>query len=130
MIRTFAIVLLAAGLVSSAYAESPQACDPKEDPIVCSLKIERNNALDELAINQGNAWRERDTAAAIAQKLKDYWAGYVKGVGALNDWWRDYVAGLPNPADLDARMTPVCSWHGGLNAPTAELCKWWQGAKR
>jgi hypothetical protein len=67
---------LAAMWAMPALAEAPLACDPREQPEVCALKVQRNNALDELVLSSGKTRRLEAEAAAIA----DYWKQYVLGV--------------------------------------------------
>jgi hypothetical protein len=60
------LVVLALFLPSSSVMadEPPLACDPRESPEVCALKVQRNNALDELALAMGKTRRAEVKAAA------------------------------------------------------------------
>lgn len=81
------LVLLSA---SPALAAGPEACDPREDATVCELKVERNNALDELAITAGKL---RIVSEREAAEVK-WWAEYAEGVNLQSQWWRQYSEGV------------------------------------
>lgn len=92
LLRAAPVVLLATAVL--AAEDPPFACQPAENPVVCSLKVERNNAMDELAVSDGNARRDRDAASARAVALAAYWAKWVEGDIAKADWWASYLRGL------------------------------------
>ena len=87
VVRCLIFLLLSA---ASALA-TPLACNPKEDVVICYLKVERNNALDELAIAQGAADRLREQQESI----NDYWRAWVEGDAAKAAWWDRLWALLP-----------------------------------
>jgi hypothetical protein len=74
----------------AAFAAGPEACDPREDPTVCELKVERNNAMDELAVNAGNLRKARERQVTMTE----WWASYVDGIGLQAEWWRQYSEGV------------------------------------
>lgn len=86
----------------------PSPCDPRENPAVCQVKIQRNDAMDRLAVAQGDLQGLR----TIDEKKSEY--------------WKSYVSHLPNIGALRAHLKLVCSWRGTMNAPTAQLCSWWR----
>ncbi len=51
-------------------------CDPREQPEVCQLKVQRNEALDAQAIAMGKYKRVESAAIATAE----FWRKYVEGV--------------------------------------------------
>jgi hypothetical protein len=75
----------------TAMAGPPEACSPKEDPVVCMLKVERNNAMDELAISQG----QRRIMETQEDALAKYWKEWVDGELSQADWWGRIWSGLP-----------------------------------
>lgn len=76
-------MLLVLGIGRALAAEPIAACDPKEPLEVCQLEIQRNHALNDLAISEGA--RQRD--ALQAETLAQWWKSYVVGVTAQHDWW-------------------------------------------
>jgi hypothetical protein len=78
-------------IVHFSYADGPQACNEKEDPVVCMLKVERNNSQDELAIAQGTIIRTLDKEKDRAE----YWKKWVEGDIEKSVWWNSFVHGLP-----------------------------------
>jgi hypothetical protein len=87
--------------------EPPLACDPKEAHVVCSLKVERNNAMDDLAISDGALRDQREADEKTAE------------------FWKEYAAGLPAGPELKLHVESVCSFKGAQSEPVAQLCKWW-----
>jgi hypothetical protein len=86
------LVILLLGVAVANADEMPRACAPAETPEICGLKIQRNNALDELAIAYGESRR-----AAEAEKVKDeYWQKWVEGDLAKALWW-DRYRGIRKP---------------------------------
>jgi hypothetical protein len=77
-------------LAMPVLAEGPSACDPREDPTVCELKVERNNAMDELAVTAGALRKARERQVTMTE----WWAEYAAGVSALSEWWRKYAEGI------------------------------------
>jgi hypothetical protein len=78
------LTVLFGTVASGAWSNDlPPACNIKEDPAICYLKIERNNAMDELAISQAqnhrNLLREQDNA--------EYWRLWVQGDLEKSSWW-------------------------------------------
>ena len=98
MERILAAAMLLALSAAAHGAELPAACAPKEDAIVCMLKVERNNALDELAISQG----QRHTKSVQEEALVRWWGEYVKGMDAQALWWQQYLEGLERQAQQSA----------------------------
>lgn len=97
--------LLLPGLAHSDGLPSP--CDPRENAAVCEVKVQRNNALDHLAVAEG-ALRDENNAA---ERTAEY--------------WKRYVGSLPNGRLLRAHIGAVCRWRGEQSKPAAELCDWW-----
>jgi hypothetical protein len=60
----------------SGYAGEPLACDPREQPEVCWIKVQRNEALDELALARGRTQRVEAKAAAT----EEFWRKYLDGI--------------------------------------------------
>jgi hypothetical protein len=106
------IVLLALALLPQAFAEagsaamaaSPPACAPNEAPVVCNIVVQRNSAMDSLALALADktALQIRiDAARTQAQAKSYYWRRYVRGIAALDRrliatqaFWRKYVSEL------------------------------------
>lgn len=68
---------------SVAGAESPPACAKNEQPVVCMLKVERNNAMDELALAQAFLIQEQEAR----KHVDEYWKNWVEGDRAKDAWW-------------------------------------------
>lgn len=87
MIPRLGLMLTLLPLVSAHAADwPPPACDPHEVPVVCNLKIQRDNALDELAISEARRTEEAKAAAAAAERAAakvEYWRRYVLGLSQL-----------------------------------------------
>jgi hypothetical protein len=83
-----AIFLLLAGH-SRADEWPPMACAPQEDPVVCGLKVQRNQDEDELV----RAFAERRRMQAAEAALAQWWAEYASGAAAQVDYWQRYSAG-------------------------------------
>ncbi len=67
-----------------SYAdEIPKMCDEREAIILCILKIQRNNILDELAISEG----KRKDAENVSKIKEIYWHDYVVGIDRQSSWW-------------------------------------------
>lgn len=94
-------------LFSSMQASSTEMCDPAEPPVVCAIIEQRNNAMSELAVAEGNRRAE------------------VKKREAEAIYWKQYTNGLLNETELRANIEKVCAWKGMQNEPTVQLCKWW-----
>ena len=78
-------------IIGYVYADNiPLACNPKEDPAVCLIKVERNTAQDEAAINGANLWREIEARKAV----DEYWKSWVEGDIAKATWWDKYIGRL------------------------------------
>ena len=59
-----------------SLAEPPLFCPQQQDTTICALRIERNNALDELAEVTGKLWqKEKDI-----EDLHYYWSKYLLGL--------------------------------------------------
>jgi len=65
-------------VANAAFAEEPLVCDPREQPEVCQLKVQRNEALDAQAIAVGKAKR----AEAVANATAEFWRKYLEGIEA------------------------------------------------
>jgi hypothetical protein len=82
--------LPAAALAAMPTAEraqnlSPPMCATGEAPVVCELKIERNNALDDAALAAAKADLLQQTLSTDTRRLaatRTFWSGYTH---ALND---------------------------------------------
>lgn len=83
-----AALLVLSGLPAVA---TPPACNPKEDLAICYLKVERNNALDELAIAQGALEHTEKQHESLAA----YWQQWVDGDMAKAGWWDRLWSHLP-----------------------------------
>jgi hypothetical protein len=77
-----------------ALAESPAACDAREDATICELKVERNNAMDELAMTSGELRKAREHQADMVK----WWSEYVAGIGVQAEWWLKYLDGVNGKA--------------------------------
>jgi hypothetical protein len=77
-------LFIAALSFGAAHAEGPLACDPREAYEICTLKIQRNNALDEAV-----------QIEAVRRRLVDQ-------IDALAAYWRDYLVGLEAQRKLAA----------------------------
>jgi hypothetical protein len=90
MVRALAFLLLALPL----SAVAAEMCAPNENPYVCTIIEERNNAMNELAQAEGG----RRIALAQQAAEQAYWRDYLKGDAEqrehLTEFWREYVAGL------------------------------------
>ena len=85
-----ALLLLFSASVSEA-AGLPGACDPREDAVVCELQVQRNDAMDKLAVAQGTLRKQAETA----QRLADWWAAWVEGDLEKAAWWDRVWSYLP-----------------------------------
>lgn len=87
MTKWIIVLVLLSSSVWAGPLYPPPMCADGEDIVVCDLKIQRNNALDELVISD-NA-RKHET---------QYWATYVEGMenqrNQVSAWWALYVRGL------------------------------------
>lgn len=92
-----ALLLVLVMLPGIARAEGPLACDPREEATICELKVERNNAMDELAIAGGKL---RVTLAREVAAVK-WWAEYADGVTAQTEWWQRYAEGMRGQRCVD-----------------------------
>ncbi len=70
--RTIFLLMLS---MSPAFASGPEMCPDKEDPIACYLRVERNNAMDELAVAAGKLQAEKNKAVTLDLWLQKYIAG-------------------------------------------------------
>ena len=90
--------MVLSGAFSSALVlhagERPKACSEAEVWEICSLKLQRNNALDELAISNGARHRSED----LAEATSEFWRQYLDGLSAQRqaaaEYWRKYLDGL------------------------------------
>jgi hypothetical protein len=73
-----------------SLAEGPSACDPREEYTICELKVERNNAMDELAIATGKLRTTQEREAKLVKWVTEY----IEGVNSQSDWWKRYTDGL------------------------------------
>jgi hypothetical protein len=114
-------------------ATATEMCAPNENPYVCTVIEERNNALNELAQAEGG--RRMVIAKQAAEQA--WWKGYVEGIDEqaaaaksererLAEFWASYVAALPEGGALSAHIERICTWKGTFNEPTAQLCAWWR----
>jgi hypothetical protein len=97
-------------VLSTAVAQEhvyPPVCPDAERHDVCEIKIQRNDALDEIAI-------EKQKMAAMQQaeeKLAAWWGRYASGVARMSglaEYWQGYAQG----ADKQVVMwKELCSRH-------------------
>ena len=107
MARLFLFLLLTVFPISAAAADN-SSCDPRENAAVCQLKIQRNDALDNLAVARGDLENIRKLDAKTAA------------------YWREYMSGIPKGALLKVHMRDVCRWRGTQSKPVADMCEWWR----
>lgn len=88
-------IALLMALVSPAFAfERPHACSENETQITCMLMVQRNNALDELALAEAG----RRGALDRIDELSDWIKRYDDGVAMKEKWYRQYLDGLSKPS--------------------------------
>lgn len=96
-----AAIVAALFLVGAGWARADAlhpGCDPREDPTICLLQADRNDALDHYAQWYGTAvrlqdWMKRYLAGIAAQRrnqieTRDYWRRYVDGIDEVARWHR------------------------------------------
>jgi hypothetical protein len=71
-------------------AQGPAACAEGERADVCELKIQRNNAFDQIAIEK----RKQELMTDAEKKLDRFWKEWVDGDVAKADWWSNLWARL------------------------------------
>ncbi len=86
------------GLRSAHAGDSPPACAPNEPPRYCSLKLERNEALDRLANCDGDDVIKGRAADALAA----WWKSYAEGISQQTEWWDHVWKSLPPKPNLAA----------------------------
>jgi hypothetical protein len=106
--------------------DSPPMCDPKEDPAVCGLKIERNNIADEAAVYRGQLQQNKLRAETVEQWWKEYLVLTDHQRKALRSYWAAYAHAVPYLAGLDRHLRSACAWRAAQTQPVAELCRWWK----
>jgi hypothetical protein len=94
-------------------------CPAGTEPHICSVIIDRNNAMTQKDNAEGDK--------AIAEGKLDAYQSRDK---FIKDYWKRVWASLPDLAGLKPRLRAVCAWRGVENKPTADLCAWWKGQKR
>jgi hypothetical protein len=128
------LIILALLFAASAIADDhvfPPVCPDAERHDVCEIKIQRNDALDEIAI-------EKQKLASMQQaedKLAGWWSYYANGAARTAEWWEKYVAGVGDVVeywksytagdDLAARIAWWQSYARGMDQQVAmwkELC--------
>jgi hypothetical protein len=92
------IALIALALLpSAAMAASPPACAPNEAPVVCNVVVQRNSALDSLALEEAKADQLQTKADGLKSQL-DTSEHMLKAVSAKQSatqaYWRKYVSAL------------------------------------
>src|SRR5216684_752990 len=75
------LTILLSSFPSLSY-EIPKSCNENEMTVVCMLKIQRNNSLDELAISEAG----RRDALSRADVLSVWWKSYVTGIDEQAGW--------------------------------------------
>jgi hypothetical protein len=89
------LVLLFAAPAWAAEHAYPPVCPDAERHDVCEIKIQRNDALDEIAI-------EKQKMASMQQaeeKLAGWWSSYANGAARTAEWWEQYVTGMSGLAE-------------------------------
>lgn len=80
MIRFLSIGAAVVLMTAPCLAETPvPACDSNEAPRICSLKLERNECMDRLAMCDGDSV----SSTRSAEKLAEWWKSYLKGIDVL-----------------------------------------------
>jgi hypothetical protein len=101
-------VLATLTFLSSSYAFAqnhayPPICPDAERADVCELKLQRNNAFDQVALEKHAEASMRDAE----DKLASWWAAYAVGTTRKEEYWTNYVLGINDrvaahpPTELD-----------------------------
>lgn len=80
------LIVLALLFATPAWAGDhvyPPVCPDAERHDVCELKMQRNDAYDQIAVD-----REREAAVA------GWWGYYANGAARTAEWWERYVSGV------------------------------------
>jgi hypothetical protein len=70
---------------SPVAADEPThlACNPQESADVCELKVQRNDSLDQVAIEK----RKEQLMRQAEERSAQYWKEWVDGDLATAGWW-------------------------------------------
>jgi hypothetical protein len=90
---SIALAVMSMSGLALAQDAPPLACDPREPRDVCELKIQRNNAMDQVAIEK----RKIELMIGSEKALVEYWNGWAIGDVAKADWWDRLWSSLKQP---------------------------------
>lgn len=93
------LLWLISGAALAEEATGPLACDPKERRDVCEIKIQRNTAQDQVAVEK----RKQELMINAEQELQRYWKEWIDGDQAKAAWWAKLWSAVSEHTTLTKR---------------------------
>ena len=83
MVPVLMLALVLWATPAIAQQSGPLACNPQEAADVCELKVQRNEAFDQVAIEK----RKQQLMQQAEKAVEGYWKEWVTGDIEKASWW-------------------------------------------